>query len=681
MGVLYHNDSAFRIGGNAALRHMSIDIETYSSIPIAKAGAYKYAQSPDFEILLFAYNMHDNSPTTVIDLTSTNGELPDGIIEMLRSPEVIKHAYNASFEWYCLSKWIGCMLPVDQWRDTMLHGMYCGYPAGLDAVGRALGLPEEQQKLATGKALIRYFCIPCKPAKTNGGRERNFPHHDPAKWELFKTYCGQDVDTEMEVERRLSRFPVPDIIQKQWQTDLTINTRGVAADLEMADGALAISAEVQQKLTDEAIRLSGLSNPNSIAQLTAKLQAELGEDAVPDLKKKTIANLIEDDGLDDKTRRILEIRQELGKTSTKKYNAVEACACNDGRIRGLLQFYGANRTGRWAGRLLQVQNLPRTYIGQLDLARRLVKEKKAKALELLYGPVQDTLSQLVRTVLIPGKGNVFVDADFSAIEARVVSWLAGEEWRLGVFRTHGKIYEASASQMFHVPIEKITKGNPEYALRQKGKIAELALGYGGSIGALKAMGALEMGLTEEELPDIVQRWRQANSRIRDLWYETENAALETVRTGISKTVGRYTLSREIDKENKLDFLTILLPSGRKLYYAQPRIGQNHFGSDSITYMGVDQTNKKWSRIETFGGKIVENVTQAVARDCLAEAIERLESMGYEIVFHVHDEVIIDCPRSKANLQDVVRIMTDPISWAKDLPLGADGWIGEYFRKD
>ena len=658
--------------------HLSIDLETFSSVPIGKAGAYKYVQSQDFEILLFAYSLND-SPVVVVDLAQ--GEvLPDWLYKAIESPEYIKHAYNAAFEWYCLSKFYGHLLPVDQWRDTMLHGLYCGYTAGLDATGKALGLPAEKQKLSVGKALIRYFCVPCTPTQSNGGRHRNLPKHDPDKWDLFKTYCLGDVTTEKEIERRLSAFPVPDDIEKQWQTDLLINARGVAVDMGMVRGALEIGAQSRDRLMQEAISITGLENPNSIAQLSTWLE-KATDTPVTDLRKDTVAAMLESNAVTGSANRMLEIRQELGKTSTKKYDAIEAAVCADGRVRGLLQFYGANRTGRWAGRLVQVQNLPRTYIGQLPPAREAVRNKQEDKLRFLYGSVPDTLSQLIRTSFVASEGNKLVDADFSAIEARVISWLAGEQWRLEVFRTHGKIYEASASQMFGVPLEKIKKGNPEYALRQKGKVAELALGYQGSSGALIAMGALKMGIPEDDLPDIVSRWRDSNKRIVDLWYSLESAAVSVIQTGHPAGVRGLMLAREMDIENGLDFLTITLPSRRKLYYAKPSLGENSWGRPSILYYGVNQTTKQWTQLETYGGKLVENCVQAIARDCLAIAIERLEAAGFPVVFHIHDEVVVDCPAEKADLDEVVRLMSLPIPWAPDLPLNADGWVGDFFRKD
>ena len=614
----------------------------------------------------------------IIDLAQ--GELlPQWLASALSDPQYIKHAYNASFEWGCLSKFMGT-LPIDQWRCTMFHGLYCGYTAGLDATGKALGLPADKQKLSTGKALIRYFCVPCAPTKTNGGRTRNYPRHDPAKWALFKEYCIGDVTTEMEILHRLENFPVPPELEKQWQTDVLINARGVAVDMDMVHGALWIGETTRDQLTEEAVTLSGLGNPNSVKQLMQWLEEELDEE-LTDLRKDTVSRLLNGNLTNDTARRMLEIRQELGKTSTKKYNAIEAAVCADGRVRGLLQFYGANRTGRWAGRLVQVQNLPRTYVEPLPLARDLVKRRETASLRALFGSVPDTLSQLIRTSFIAEPGNALVDADFSAIEARVISWLAGESWRLDVFRTHGKIYEASASQMFGIPLERIKKGNPEYALRQKGKVAELALGYQGSTGALIKMGALDMGLTEAELPDIVNRWRDANKRIRDLWYSMEAAAVQVIQTGQPVGLRSLVLAREMDAGNNLDFLTIRLPSGRKLYYAHPSLGQNQWGKPSITYMGMDQTTKKWKLIETYGGKLVENCVQAIARDCLAEAIERLEAANYPVVFHVHDEVVVECTAERASLDDIAAIMGQPVSWAPDLPLGADGWVGAFYKKD
>lgn len=667
------------------IRHLSIDLETYSDVDIKKSGAHAYVQRPDFQILLNSYCFWgEMSEPEVLDF-SHGSVLPQGFIDALFDPNVIKHAYNATFEYLCFCRALGVELPRDQWRDTMLHSLYCGYPASLDAAGKAIGLSEDKQKLATGKALIRYFCNPCKPTRANGGRTRNLPQHDPEKWAMFKEYNRQDVVTEMEIERRLSDIPVPDEVQRQWVTDLTINCRGVAVDMPLVEGALDIAARTTERLTDEAVKLTGLDNPNSGKQLTAWLSERTGAD-VDNIRKDTVSSMLKADYSPD-VHRMLEIRQELGKTSTKKYDAIRNCVCPDGRVRGLLQFYGANRTGRWAGRLVQVQNLPRTYTDPLPLARELIKNKSLDGLQAVYGSVYDTLSQLIRTAFVSSncdskEGNVLIDADFSAIEARVISWLADEKWRLNVFRTHGKIYEASAAQMFGVPIDRIKKGNPEYALRAKGKVAELALGYQGGAGALIAMGALDMGLHEDELPDIVSRWRDSNSRIQQLWWDFNSAAIEVIKGGGMRKVQCCTFALERNRAGTY-FMTVQLPSGRKLYYVSPRIGTNRFGGESIIYKGINDKNQ-FADLETYGGKLVENCVQAIARDCLAVAIERLESAGYPIVFHIHDEVVIDMkPYTFGDdmLADVVRIMSEPAPWAQGLPLAADGWVGTFFKKD
>lgn len=664
-----------------------LDFETYSDINIKKAGAFRYIQSPAFEILLCAYSV-DDGPVRVLDLTvpQERDYFNTAFKDLIFRSDSVLMAYNAAFEAGCIARHFGVRFTpayVAKFRDTMLHGLYAGYTAGLDATGRALGIPEDKQKLTTGKALIRYFCVPCKPTKANGGRTRNYPHHDPEKWALFKTYNGQDVVAEMEIERRLSVFPVPDFVQKQWETDLLINARGVAVDMDFCEGALELGETIRAKLTDEAVQLSGLQNPNSVKQLARWLSAETGDD-ITTLRKETIKELLGRDNADH-VQRMLEIRQELGKTSTKKYDAIEAAVCDDGRVRGLLQFYGANRTGRWAGRLVQVQNLPRTYTEPLEFARELVKGRKLDALRTVYGSPNDTLSQLIRTAFVAAPGNVLIDADFSAIEARVISWLADEEWRLEVFRTHGKIYEASASQMFGVPLERIKKGNPEYSLRQRGKVAELALGYQGGVPAMRQMdtGKLLADLPDEEIKDIVDKWRNTNPKIRNLWYSFNDAAIRVIQNGGSLRVRCCTFARECDCIRGTTCMTVSLPSGRKLYYVEPSVGENRWGGPSITYMGVNDKNK-WGRIETYGGKLVENVVQAIARDCLAQAIEHLEAAGLPVVFHIHDEVVIDTAAFDTNdamLDKVVKIMSTPIPWAEGLPLGADGWVGAFFKKD
>lgn len=671
------------------LHHLSIDLETYSTVSIGAAGSYRYILDPSFEILLFAYSL-DGMPVEVIDVAS--GQIiPLWLKNALKNPLYIKHAYNAAFEWFALSKYLG-WLPPDQWRDTMLHALYCGYPASLDAAGKAMGLPEDKKKLTTGKALIRYFCVPCKPSNANGNRTRNLPKHDPDKWKLFKEYNGQDVVTEMEIDHRLSAFPVPAFVQKQWETDLQMNARGVAADMELVRGALVIGAIVKSRLMTEARQLSGLDNPNSIRQLAQWLTDATDSDAeITSVTKETVATMLKQPQPAN-VQRMLEIRQELGKTSTKKYDALETCIADDGRVRGLLQFYGANRTGRWAGRLVQVQNLPRTYTHPLPPARQLVKDRNIDGLRMMYGSINDTLSQLIRTAFVATPGNVLIDADFSAIEARVISWLAGQEWRLEVFRTHGKIYEASASQMFHVPIEKIKKGNPEYALRQRGKVAELALGYQGGVSAMRRMdvGHNLDDLSDDEVKGIVDRWRETNSMIRDLWNIVDSAAITVITNGGAQTIRSettdaiITLACELDVITGTRYMTILLPSGRKLYYPSPEIGVNRWGNPSVSYTGQNQTTKRWERVETYGGKLVENIVQAIARDCLAIAIENLEAQGLHVVFHIHDEVVIDTPAwadEDTMLETVTKIMTKPIPWAQMLPLNADGWVDNFFKKD
>ena len=656
------------------MHHLSIDIETRSSVDIGKAGAYKYAQSPDFEILLFAYQWN-NDPVKIIDLK--NGEeLSCWLMQALTDPSVIKHAYNAAFEWYCLNR-AGYETPVDQWHCTMAHGLYCGYTAGLDATGKAIGLPQDKQKLTTGRALIRYFCVPCKPTKTNGGRIWNQPWHDTDKWNLFKEYCCQDVVTEREILKRRDLFPMPEEEEQLWQMDVLMNAYGVRVDTELIDGALYIDQISAQRLTDEAIKLTGLDNPNSTAQLLKWLQDNGTE--TDNLRKETVSELL--DGINpEKVQRMLEIRQQLGKTSIKKYVAMNT-ACGEGdRVRGLTQYYGANRTGRWAGRLVQMQNLPRNYLKTLDYARNLVRAKNYDGVKILYGNVPDTLSQLIRTAFIPSFGHKFVVADFSAIEARVIAWLAGEQWVNEVFATHGKIYEATASQMFGVPVERIAKGNPEYSLRQKGKVATLALGYQGGTSALIAMGALQMGLTEEELPDIVQRWRQANPRIKGLWYAIENAALAVMETAQPQGINGLIFALEGDLIYGQSFLTVRLPSGRKLFYPKPFLKENRFEKMAVHYYTVGQQTRKWEVTSTYGGKMVENIVQAIARDCLAVTLERIAAKGLQVVFHVHDEVIIDAPM-ETTVEEICGLMAEPIPWAPGLVLKGAGFESMYYMKD
>lgn len=656
------------------MKHLSIDIETKSSVDIGKAGLYRYAQSEDLEIILFAYRL-DNGPVQIVDLMQGE-KIPVDIQSMLMDKEIIKHAYNAAFEWYCLNR-AGYETPLEQWRCTMIHGLYCGYTAGLDATGKAIGLPQDKRKLAIGKALIRYFCVPCKPTKSNGNRTWNLPKHAPEKWELFKEYCKQDVVTESEILRRLEAFPVPEDEEKLWQMDIRMNAFGVKVDCDLIHGALSLDEKSRILLENEARELTGLDNPNSTPQLLKWIHENGIE--MENLQKTTVAEKLSED-LPENVKDMLEIRQQLGKTSIKKYVAMDTAKCADDRVRGLTQYYGANRTGRWAGRLVQMQNLPRNYIKTLDYARKIVKQQNYEGLKFLYGNVPDTLSQLIRTAFIPSEGNKFVVADFSAIEARVIAWLAGETWVNEVFATHGKIYEATASQMFHVPIEKIAKGNPEYSLRQKGKVATLALGYQGGSNALIAMGALNMGLSEEELPDIVHRWRNANPRIRDLWYAVEEAALAVMQTAQPQAIYNLIFNLESDVLYGQSFLTVQLPSGRKLYYPRPFLKENQFGKLAIHYYTVGQQTKKWEVTSTYGGKMTENIVQAIARDCLAETLRRIDAKGLQVVFHVHDEVIIDAPM-EVTVDEICDLMAEPIPWAPGLILKGAGFESSYYMKD
>lgn len=654
--------------------HLSIDIETRSSADIGKTGAYRYAQDDDFEILLIAYKYNDEEKV-IIDVKQ--GEVvPEYFVSWLTDKNIIKHAYNAAFEWYCFNQ-AGLRTPIDQWQCDMIHGLYCGYPGGLAKIGDAIGLSEDKKKMSVGKALIRYFCVPQRATKKNGGRKYNDPKHDLEKWALFKEYCLQDVETEWQIEKRLSLYPVPESEWHQWRLDVLMNAYGVRADVPVIKGALAINAQVTERLTRESMLLTHLENPNSTSQLLVWL-SDHGVDT-PNLQKETVKELLKCD-LSDDIRRVLEIRQQLGKTSIKKYVAMETALCRDERIRGLTQFYGANRTGRWAGRLVQLQNLPRNYLKTLDFARELTKKANTEMLEIVYGDAQDTLSQLIRTAFIPSEGHKFVVADFSAIEARVIAWLAGEEWVNEVFATHGKIYEATASQMFHVPIEKIKKGNPEYSLRQKGKVATLALGYQGGVNALIAMGALKMGLDESELPDIVSRWRQANPRIKDLWGKVENAAITAYRTAQPQAINNLIFSMESDLIYGQTFLTVRLPSGRKLYYPKPFLQVNDLGRDALHFYGTNQTTGKWGIVGTYGGKLTENIVQAVARDCLAVTLDRINRLGYQVVFHVHDEVIIDAP-ADLSVDTICDLMAEPIPWAPGLILKGAGFESQYYMKD
>lgn len=659
---------------------LSVDIETYSSVDIRRAGLYKYVQSPDFEVLLFAYRANSDA-IKVVDLKSGE-KIPADVRTALSDPLCAKHAYNAAFEWYCLSRLFDLTdgerdVWLPQWRCSQLHAMYCGYPASLDGAGNALELPQDHKKLSIGKRLIEYFCKPCKPTKANGGRTRNLPKHDPEKWALFKAYCIQDVDTECTIDDRLHAFPVPEQVQREWVADQKINARGVRMDMNLVHAAIDISDRVSGELTARAIAMTGLNNPASVTQLRGWL-ADEADTELPDLSKATVAAAIGSGNLESTAEEVLRIRQELSKSSIKKYEAMDTCVCEDGRARGLIKFYGASRTGRWAGRMVQVQNLPQTHLSDLDLAREYVKARSLDMLRLTYGNVPDVLSQLIRTAFIPSDGCKFAVADFSAIEARVIAWLAGELWRQDIFAKNGDIYCASASQMFKVPVEKHGVNGH---LRQKGKIAELALGYGGSVGALKTMGALDMGLAEEELPDIVAKWREASPHIRELWYAIENAAIAAVRDCRESVVKKVVFRRECDAVTGVDFMTVQLPSGRKLFYPKPQIVTNKFGKSAVSYMGTGDKTTQWGRLETYGGKLTENIVQAIARDCLAVTLVRLERAGYPVVMHIHDEAVTDCPENLAELDKLCDIMRQPIPWADGLILNADGFVGDYYKKD
>ncbi len=649
------------------MRTLGIDLETYSSVDLTKCGVYAYTEAPDFEILLFGYAFNDE-PVQVIDLASGE-KLPESVVEALFDPDVIKTAFNANFERTCLAKHFGTPMPPEQWRCTAVHALTLGLPGHLDAVAKVL--KSEQQKDSTGKALIRYFSIPCKPTKANGGRTRNLPQHDPEKWAKFKAYCAQDVETERALRKTMERYPVPENEHRLWALDQRINDRGILIDPELVKHAIACDTAYQDQLVEEATRLTGLDNPKSVAQLKAWLLEAEGLE-VESLNKETVPALLAQVE-DETTKRVLELRQAMAKTSVKKYQAMDRARCKDNRIRGLFQFYGAGRTGRWAGRLVQVQNLPQNHLPDLDLARQLLLAGEYDTLEMLFDSVPVVLSQLIRTAFIPSPGCRFIVADFSAIEARIIAWLAEEQWRLDVFNSHGKIYEASAAQMFRVPVESVDKGSP---LRQKGKIAELALGYGGSVGALKAMGALKMGLEEEELPGLVESWRAANPNIIQFWWNVGDAAMRAVK---EKTAVQ--LHHGIAFSYESGGLFLRLPSGRRLCYVRPRIETDErFNRPVLTYEGVEQ-GKSWGRISTYGPKLVENIVQATARDCLAVAMLRLDAAGYQIAMHVHDEVVLDVPFSFGSLEQVCEIMGEPIPWAPGLPLRADAFETEYYRKD
>ncbi|MFR4885788.1 MAG: DNA polymerase [Eubacterium callanderi] len=646
------------------MQTLSIDLETYSDQPLAKTGVYRYVESPDFEILLFAYSV-DGGSVQQIDL-ACGEKIPSEILCALEDDKVTKWAFNANFERICLSRFLGYptgdYLEPDSWKCSMVWAAYMGLPLSLEGVGAVLGL--EKQKLTEGKDLIKYFCQPCAPTKTNGQRTRNLPEHAPDKWLAFKRYNVRDVETEMSIQARLSKYPVPDGVWEEYHLDQEINDRGVGLDMKLVRQAIQMDGRSRSELTQAMKELTSLDNPNSVQQMKQWL-ADNGVET-DTLGKKAVAELLKT--APPQLQKVLTLRQQLAKSSVKKYQAMEIAVCADGRARGMFQFYGANRTGRWAGRIIQMQNLPQNHLDDLSEARGLVRAGDFDALEMLYEDVPDTLSQLIRTAFVPQKNRKFIVADFSAIEARVIAWLAGEKWRQDVFAQGKDIYCASASQMFGVPVEKHGVNGH---LRQKGKIAELALGYGGSVGALKAMGALEMGLQEDELPALVSAWRQANPKIVQFWWAVDHAVMDAVtRKTTTKTHGIIFSAR-----NGMLFIT--LPSGRSLAYVKPKIGENRFGGDCITYEGVGGT-KKWERIDSYGPKFVENIVQATSRDILCYAMQTLRCCS--IVMHIHDEVVIEADR-RMSLQAVCDQMGRTPPWAKGLQLRADGYETDFYKKD
>lgn len=642
------------------MRTLSIDIETYSDVDLSKCGVYKYASSPAFEVLLFGYAV-DGGDVCVVDL-ACGEQIPEEVISALSDTSVPKWAFNAMFERVCLSNFLGEWLEPEGWHCTMVWSATLGLPLSLESAGAALGL--EKQKLTEGKDLIRYFCVPCRPTKANGGRTRNRPEHDPGKWERFKAYNLRDVETEMQIQKRLSNFPVPDAIWEEYHLDQEINDRGIGVDMELVRQAIAIDTRSRERLTAAMQELTELENPNSVQQMKQWL-ADHGLET-DTLGKKAVAELVKT--APEPLRAVLSLRQQLAKSSVKKYTAMENAVCADSRAHGMFQFYGANRTGRFSGRLIQLQNLPQNHMGDLAEARALVRSGNYEALSLLYEDIPDTLSQLIRTAFVPQDGRKFIVADFSAIEARVIAWFAGERWRLKVFEDGGDIYCASASQMFHVPVEKHGINGH---LRQKGKIAELALGYGGSVGALKSMGALEMGLAEEELQPLVDAWRGSNPMITQFWWDVDRAVKDCIR----QRVPTETHGLRFDYRSAMLFIT--LPSGRRLAYVKPRIGENQFGGESVTYMGVSGT-KKWDRLESYGPKFVENIVQGTARDILCYAMRTLRHCA--IVAHVHDEIIIEADR-RMSVAAVCEQMGRTPPWAKGLKLRADGYECEFYQKD
>ena len=644
-------------------KQLAIDIETYSDIDLINCGVYKYTDSDNFEILLFAYSV-DDGETKIVDL-ACGEKLPDEVIEMLLDDSITKTAFNANFERTCISKHLGLNLKPEAWRCTAVQAAMLALPLSLEGVGVVLGL--DKQKMSEGKDLIRYFCSPCKPTKSNGGRTRNLPEDAPEKWELFKTYCIRDVDVEKQIRKKLWKYPIPEREQQLYCLDQRINDRGIMVDRNLVNHAIACDLLYKDTATKRAYELSELENPNSVSQLKGWL-TEKGIE-VDSLAKATVEELV--DKTEGDVQEMLKLRLAMSKTSVKKYEAIDRSVCRENRVHGLLQFFGANRTGRWAGRLVQIHNLPQNHISDLELARGLVADGRYDDVEILYESISNVLSELIRTAFVAKPGCRFIISDFSAIEARVLAWLAGEQWRIEVIQTHGKIYEASASAMFHVPIEEITKTSP---LRQKGKISELALGYGGSVGAMTAMGALKMGLSEEELPSLVTTWRNANPHITQFWWAVDEAAVKAVRDKKPSRVGRVAF------EYTSGILFVTLPSGRKLSYVKPKMGVNKFGREGITYEGIGES-KKWMRLETYGPKLVENIVQATSRDILAEAMLRLEDAGFDIVCHVHDEVVLEVPEGVSSVDEINEIMAVNPEWTDGLPLSAAGFESPFYKKD
>lgn len=660
------------------MKELHIDIETYSSIDIKSCGAYRYLESVDFEILMIAYAF-GNDPVQIVDLAQGE-KIPIEFLEGLKDPTVKKFAHNATFERQAFLNF-GIETPINVWHCSAVHAAYCGLPLSLDMVSKALHFAEDKAKLATGKSLIRYFSIPCKPTKVNGGRTRNLPWHDVDKWEQYKEYCIQDVEVEREIEHRLKDYLIPKTERQLYILDQEINDRGILIDSDMAKKAFKINEDYSKILREEVKHLTGVDNPNSLPQLKKWMGDAIGKE-IKSLAKEDVSNLlIEEDN--EEVRGVLRLRQMLSKSSINKYTAMLNCICSDSRGHGFFQFYGANRTGRWAGRLVQLQNLTKNYLPDLTLARETVKTGDYKQVELLYGDVSDTLSQLIRTTFVAPRGKTFAVADFSAIEARVTAWLAEENWRIGVFKGHGKIYEASASNMFGVPIDEV-----DSALRQRGKVAELALGYQGGVGALTVMD-IKGEIPDEEKQGIVDRWRAASPRIVQLWKDIEACAKRAIKLGDGTVVKSKHRGLEFCSNGRV--LTIKLPSGRKLFYCNPQIkpktvrkpNGDTWKAESIVYMGMDQVKKQWTMLDTYGGKLTENIVQAIARDLLADSMLRLDKEGFSIVMHVHDEVVCEVPTvdQEEDLNIMCNMMGEPVDWAEGLPLAAEGYLTPYYKKD